>query len=196
MQRRPFTWKRFSDWFGKMASSRHVLLERLGHSSKELALSARTALPKENENHFYFTPISICSATHLISISLSLVNFCLVPKLETEPVIKLASSWSIFQSIKCVSGSLGWLATFPSGLSLVGAKEHERRKKREKHLVNIGATATMTTDETSTFSRRSPARAKMRNQLPQKPNAFFSCTVAFFVRVCAVHVMCRDETRT
>jgi hypothetical protein len=46
-------------------------------------------------------------------------------------------------------------------------------KREKKHLVNIGATATMTTDETSTFSRRSPARAKMRNQLPQKPSAFF-----------------------
>jgi hypothetical protein len=52
-------------------------------------------------------------------------------------------------------------------------------KREKKHLVNIGATATMTTDETSTFSKRSPARAKMRNQLPQKPSAFLLPSLFF-----------------
>jgi hypothetical protein len=67
VERRPFTWKRFSDWLGKWLAP-----DTFGFSWRDWAirqrnwpcrLSARTARPKENENHFYFTPISICSAT-------------------------------------------------------------------------------------------------------------------------------------
>jgi hypothetical protein len=114
-----------------MANSRHVLLERLGHSSKELALSARTARPKENENHFYFTLISICSATHLISISLSLVNFCLVPKLETERVIKLAFVMKYFPINQvCLVRSVDWQRSRRDSL---WSAQKNMKGKREKN---------------------------------------------------------------
>jgi hypothetical protein len=90
----------------------------------------------------------------------------------------------------CLARSVDWQRSRRD--SLWSAQKNMKGKREKKHLVNIGATATMTTDETSTFSRRSPAREK-----PTSPKAKrFFLLPSLFSFVCAVHVMCRDQTRT